>query len=81
MIQSSRENSGINDLYYQNDIASKHAAEKRNQHFRKESILAAVSNLHVMIKREENDKVRAIYGAGNYVLSSQYKNFQVQSHV
>ena len=51
---------------------------KRNQHFKKESILAAVSNLHAMIKREENDEVRAIYSAGNYVLSSQCKNFQVQ---
>ena len=81
VIQSSRENSDMNCLYYQNDIESKHAAEKRNQHFKKESILAAVSNLHAVIKREENDEVRAIYGAGNYVLSSQYKNFQVQSHV
>ena len=34
-----------------------------------------------MIKREENDEVREIYGAGNYVLSSQYKSFQVQSYV
>ena len=34
-----------------------------------------------MVKREENDEVRAIYGAGNYVLSNRYKVFQVQSHI
>ena len=79
--QSSRENSDINGLYYQNDFESKPAVEKRNQYFKQESILATVSNLHAMIKREENDGVRAIYGARNYVLSSQYKNFQVESHV
>ena len=43
VIQSSRENSDIAGLYYQNDIESQHAAAKRNQHFKKESILAAVS--------------------------------------
>ena len=81
MIQSSRENSDINGLYYQNDIESQHAAEKRNQQFKKESISAAVANLHTMVKREENDEVRAVYGAGNYVLSNPYKKFQVQSHI
>ena len=73
VIQSSRENSDINGLYYQNDTESKHAAEKRNQHFKKESILAAVFNLHAMIKREENDEVRAIYGAGNCSIQSVQK--------
>lgn len=81
VIQSSRENTNISGLYYQNDIESKHAAEKRNQNFKKESILAAVSNIQTLIKREETDEVRAIYGAGNYVLSNEYKIFKVQSHL
>lgn len=34
VIQSSRENSDINGLYYQNDFESKPEAEKRNQHFK-----------------------------------------------
>ena len=80
VIQSSRENSDINGLYYQNDIESKHATEKRNQHFKKETILPAVFNLHAMIKGEENDEVRVIYDAGNYFLSSQCKGFKF-SHV
>ena len=56
MIQSSQENSNINGLYYQNDIESKHAAEKRDQHFKKKSILATVSILYEMIKREGTTK-------------------------
>lgn len=81
VIQSAREKTDISGLYYQNDIESKHAAEKRNQNFKKESILVAVANIHAMVKREENDEVRAIYGAGNYVLSNSYKVFQVPSHI
>ena len=41
----------------------------------------ALSNIQKIIQREENDEIRAFYGAGNYCLSPQYRKFQVASHV
>ena len=70
IIQSARANTDIKGLFYQNDIESLHAKQKRNQ----ETITAAI-----LIQREQNDEIRAIYGAGNYVLSPEYKEFQVPS--
>ena len=65
VVRSLRQSTDIEGLYYQTDIKSKYAAEKRNQHFRKEIIEIAVSNLHALVKREENDEIRAIYGVGS----------------
>ena len=73
VIQSAHGNTDIKGLFYQNDIESLHAKEKRNQHFKTETFAAAISN----IQREQNDEIRAIYGADNYVLSPEYKKFQV----
>ena len=50
-----------------------HAVEKRNQHFRKEKIEIAASTLHALVQREENDEIRAIYGAGSSLLSLSYQ--------
>lgn len=69
VIQSSRKSTDIEGLFYQNDIESMHVVEKRNQNSRKEKIDIAVSNLHALVKRGENDEIRAIYGAGGYILS------------
>ena len=55
--------------------------QQKNETNDLKSVLAAVSSLNAMIKQEQNHKVWAIYSAGNIVLSSQYKNFQAQSHV
>ena len=68
-------------LYYQNDIESIHASEKRYQNFKKESIEVALSNIQKIIQREENDKIRALYGSGNYCLSPEYQKLQVASRV
>ena len=81
VIQSARPNSDSTGLYYQNDIESIHASEKRYQNFEKESIEVALSNIQKIIQREENDKIRALYGAGNYCPSPEYWKFQVASHV
>ena len=50
-----------------------HAVEKKPQHFRKEKIEIAASTLHVLVQREENDKIREIYGAGSSLLSPPYQ--------
>ena len=57
-----------------------HAKQKRNQNFKTETVPAAISNIPNVIQREQNDEIRAIYGAGNYVLSPEYKKFQGPSH-
>ena len=41
----------------------------------------ALSNIQKIIQREESDKIRALYGAGNYCLSPKHRKFQVASHV
>ena len=54
-----------------------HAVEKRNQHFRKEKIEIAASNLYATVQREENDEIRAIYGAGSSFLSPPYQKCDI----
>ena len=49
VIQPARLNSDSTGLYYQNDIESIHASEKRYQNFKKESIEVALSNIQKII--------------------------------
>ena len=72
---------GFYESYYQNDMGSIHASEKLYQSFRKESIEVALSNVQIIVQREENDEIHALYGTGNYCLSPEYLKFQVASHV
>ena len=62
-------------MFHQNDIESLHFIEKENQCFQKQSVVEAAQSLQGLIKRQENDKVRAIYGAGNYMLAVPYIKF------
>ena len=64
IIQSARAKSDITGLYYQNDIESMHAAEKRKQNYKKEDIITALANIQSIIRKEENDEIRALYSAG-----------------
>ena len=80
VIQSAREGTNITGLFYQNDIESMHPVEKRQQKFQKVSISELLSNIESIIKREEIDEVRALYGAGNYHLASEYEKFKIASH-
>ena len=72
VIQSARLNSDSRGIYYQNDIESIHASEKHYQNFEKESVEVALINIQKIIQREENDKIRALYGTGNYCPSPEY---------
>ena len=80
IIQSARENSDITGLYNQNEMESLHTIEKREQCFKSSAILQAVTHLQDIVIREQNDKIRAIYSAGNYILSTEYKRFEIPSH-
>ena len=81
VIKSAREGTNIAGLYYQNDVESLHASEKRIQLFKKGSVLEAVATIETLIQREEYDEEMALYGGGNHVLSMQYKTwFSAQWH-
>ena len=41
-------------------------------------VLEAVSTIKILIEREENEEVLALYGGGWYVLSQEYKNWYAQ---
>eukprot|EP00794_Sanderia_malayensis_P002387 gene2387-2747_t len=79
VIQSARTGTDTVGLYYQNDIESLHFVEKHNQSFGKLSTLEVISYMKKMHDRQDSDEIRAIYGAGRYVLSTEYKKFSVDS--
>ena len=79
VIQSAREGSNVNGLYYQNDIESQHSVEKCIQGFQKKDVITVVQNLKKLSERQELDEIRALYGAGNYKLAEPYKSFFVSS--
>ena len=60
-IVSAHDDTGIDGLYYTNDVESKHAQEKRVQCFGKGSVEDAVQTLQNIIKREEADEQMALY--------------------
>ena len=79
VIMSAREGTDVSGLFYQNDIESMHFVEKLNQCFQKKSVPEVVCSFKSLMERQENEEIRAIYGAGSYVISTPYKSFQVDS--
>ena len=73
VIQSAREGTDIAGLFYQNDIESMHHVEKLKQCFKKLSVVEAIASLEKLLKRQDEQEVLAIYGAGSYVLAEPYK--------
>ena len=79
VICSAREGTNVTGMFYQNDIESIHYVEKRDQCFKKESIVDVVKSLLDLALRQENDEVRALYGAGNYSIATEFSKFKVDS--
>lgn len=79
IIQSAREGTDMVGLFYQNDVESMHYVEKLNQSFQKLSVLEVINCLQKFLTRQEEEEIRAIYGAGTYVLADPYKEFRVDS--
>ena len=50
-----------------------------NQNFEKKTVKEAIGNIQKVSDRQNSEEIRAIYGAGNYVLSAAYKQFFVPS--
>ena len=88
VITSARKGTEVNGMYYQNDVESLHAIEKRVQGFTKMDVLGAIKTVQVM-EREDNDERVAMYEAGNYILTPackivyqhRYKQFRLCAHV
>ena len=51
-----------------------HHVEKMNQNFEEKTVKKAIQKLS---DRQDSEEVRAICGAGSYVLSADYKQFSV----
>ena len=79
VICSARKKTSINGMFYQNDIESLHFIEKRNQCFQKKTVSEAAQALKALALRQENEEVRAVYGAGNYTLSKEFSKFKIDS--
>ena len=62
-------------MFYQNDIESVHAIEKRIQWLKMGIVLEAVNTIKVLIELKENEEVLALYGGDRYVLSQEYRNW------
>ena len=52
---------------------------EKKQCFQKQSVVEAAQSLLDLIERQENDEVRAICGAGNYMLAVPYSKFKLDS--
>ena len=66
VICSARDGSNVNGLFYQNDIESQHFVEKVQQNFEKKSVQTTIKNFQTLIQRQDDEEIRAIYGAGSY---------------
>ena len=74
VVQSAREGTSVAGLFYQNDIESIHAKQKRSQ-IKKGNIYDAVMTLSKVIEMENDEEILSLYGKGNFVLSPEYARF------
>ena len=56
-----------------------HYVEKLKQSFQKLSVLEVINCLQQILTKQEEEEIRAIYGAGSYILADPYKQFRVDS--
>ena len=56
-----------------------HFCEKKEQSFKKEDVKEVISTLQAIVKRQQSDEIRAIYGCGPYRLRNAYKKFEVEA--
>ena len=79
LIESARTGTEVQGAYYNNSIESQHFRGKMEQSYKNGTVANVISTLKKLVDRQEDDKVRAIYGSGPYRLSAQYAKFQMHS--
>ena len=62
-----------------NGIESQHFKEKNEQSFRKSDVEEVIETIKVMIERQQDDEIRALYSSGPYRLADAYKHFEKDS--
>ena len=78
VIRSARLGTNVCGLFYQNDIESKHAKQKRIQAYKVGSVLDAVETIKALYEREETEEKLSFYGNGSCVLAPAYKHWFTQ---
>ena len=61
VILSAHAGMNVDGLFYQNDVESLHAIEKRIQCFKEQDVVEAVKTLETLIRREENEGVGPVW--------------------
>ena len=55
-----------------------HFRGKKEQSFKKD-VKEVISTLQAIVKQQQSDEIRAIYGCGTYRLRNAYKKFEVEA--
>ena len=79
VIECARKNTNVHGLFYNNSIEYQHYQEKKEQSFRKGTVEDVAKTFKSLVKRQQDEEVRAIYISGLYRLSDRYKNLEVGS--
>ena len=66
VIESARDDSGVNGMYYQNDIEGIYSVWHCIQNFKRLDVLSVVENLQRLDQRQDAEEVRVLYEAGIY---------------
>jgi len=78
VIESARESSGIEDLFYNNAIESLHSSLK-SKISEKKKVIELIPFIESLIKRQRLEEERAITKSGDWRLSQEYKCFEMDS--
>ena len=78
IIQSARDGTSIDGLFYNNAIESLHSILKGEIGDEKLNVLGVIQRIKIIIHNKRREEIRAIYQTGLYRLSPEYKYFQVK---
>ena len=78
VIQSARDGTSRDGLFYNNAIESLHSILKGEIVDEKLDVLGVIQRIKIITQRKRREEVPAIYQTGLYRLSPQYKHFQVK---
>ena len=53
--------------------------KRKNNLSKKGDVKEVISTLQAIVKQQQSDEIRAMYGCGPYRLSNAYKKFQVEA--
>ena len=81
VIESARENTQINSLFYNNNVETEHFVEKKEQSFKKGDIKEVIDTMKALTERQQTHEVMALYGSGPFKLAKEFKKFQKDSVV